>query len=93
MTKNLNLNESHISIIQKAFCRSRAVIPKLIKKTQRIPKVIHHKFDKPKKVFSVPSPDCVAKEIREREKRGEVIKPGFFDKIVCGEEKLRYVDC
>jgi len=41
----------------------------------------------------VPSPECVAKEIKEREKRGETIKAGFIDDIICKKEKFKYVSC
>ena len=70
-----------ILYIQRSFCKlpgGKAVDRRLHSKT-------------PKRTFSVPHPEKVKKEIELREKHGENVKPGFFDDLVCGKERFRYV--
>lgn len=45
---------------------------------------------KPKYIYRVPHPEMIAKEIEEREKRGEKIPENFYDLIVEGLEPFKY---
>ena len=85
MAKKLKFSTEQILFIQKGLCSKTIMGGKAVDKGFR--------KDKPKRRFDVPEPSCVAKEISEREKRGETIRAGFFDDLVCGKEKFTYVGC